>query len=1172
MKMKRIRWIAAALCVLAVLCFAGTEARAEGYTLTLNLNHDGLPPEVYENITSIDLPTPEREGYRFEGWYRRDDEYECYAGGVSFDMNQDEELTAQWTEGDLINGIPPMDGGYVWLAERRWRVIGGNDREWLLITADVYEEGLFESIARFVLGWKHCDRWFIGGEDLNNSFSFPEGYAVKPHSYTYDSRNYHNHPDGDGYSLSNNMVARTFILTTGEATTYFASDEDRQPGKWWLANKADVRVEDRGKTKKDVRIYYYQYVVGGGGEIYGEYDQLGGFGIRPVCIIDATRVLFESAEGVKPAPDTGFRAFAAPAPGEDRHLTMRMKDHEISAGLVRDTVSKQGNIAVEYSGAPADRFDVISAVICDAGGSFLYYASAAPDASGSGVCAFPVPEELDVGNYILKVFSEWRYDGTACDGIGTMVSLPFTVTASGSPEGSGTEEDPWLLTNEWLPDRLTEGWYRATENLIWDERLQVSGSVTLTTDEGTGVAAWKGISVENGGSLFISGGGTLTAAGGDEPAVSGNLTADIGLAVAAGADSGSAERILRTEPVGECGQPWIRISPCADHKYDYDTGRDLLTCRWCGHTEQYTLPLSGSGTEADPWQISGNDIPAYLVPGWYRTTGSTAWAERAEFMGDTHLTLGEGTLLTLEKGAYVPAEYSLEIAGPGALAVAGTGEEAAISGTVILSENLKVFAGETAEEAAACRTEERADGLGARYVRIEGCEEHGYELDEGTLTCCWCGSGMSWQEMMESSGTQDRPYPIGDAATWRQFAGLLKLGMLNTDGKYFRLTNDISVSTMMGTESRPFNGVFDGGGHTLKFDYDEAPETCAPFRYVGTAAIRHLRVRGEIRAYEKFAAGLVGRVTGSCEITDCESRIVITSSVSGDGTHGGFVATGQNVTIRGSVFTGILRGARTGYSAGFIGWDEGGHSRIIDCVYDGTCEMPNNCGTFVRNTDEAENSYYVPEKAIGQNRDKGRPMRAVTAGAEDMTIDPGSAAVYPVSGITGYPAGLSRGGTYYAGEGDELILTLTSEPEEGWVVERYIGIRQDNYSAFGIEELAGGRYRFIMPDAAVVLTRDEKPVFPEPDFVLPEDIRAVEEAAFEGAAMHAVRIPDSCTAIGPRAFASCPNLTRVRIPAGCTISAEAFDNDQRIYIFGTRGSPAETYCRNNGNCIFQPEE
>ena len=60
--MKRIRWIAAALCVLAVLCFAGTEARAEGYTLTLNLNHDGLPPDAIKTSHTLICPLPSGKG------------------------------------------------------------------------------------------------------------------------------------------------------------------------------------------------------------------------------------------------------------------------------------------------------------------------------------------------------------------------------------------------------------------------------------------------------------------------------------------------------------------------------------------------------------------------------------------------------------------------------------------------------------------------------------------------------------------------------------------------------------------------------------------------------------------------------------------------------------------------------------------------------------------------------------------------------------------------------------------------------------------------------------------------------------------------------------------------------------------------------------------------------
>ena len=65
--------------------------------------------------------------------------------------------------------------------------------------------------------------------------------------------------------------------------------------------------------------------------------------------------------------------------------------------------------------------------------------------------------------------------------------------------------------------------------------------------------------------------------------------------------------------------------------------------------------------------------------------------------------------------------------------------------------------------------------------------------------------------------------------------------------------------------------------------------------------------------------------------TDCLSSVVINSSVSGDGTHGGFVANCQNnddvnnteVTFTSCAFDGKLLGTDTNSWGGFVGWTEG---------------------------------------------------------------------------------------------------------------------------------------------------------------------------------------------------------------------------------------------------------
>ena len=68
--------------------------------------------------------------------------------------------------------------------------------------------------------------------------------------------------------------------------------------------------------------------------------------------------------------------------------------------------------------------------------------------------------------------------------------------------------------------------------------------------------------------------------------------------------------------------------------------------------------------------------------------------------------------------------------------------------------------------------------------------------------------------------------------------------------------------------------------------------------------------------------------------------------------------------------------------------------------------------------------------------------------------------------------------------------------------------------------------------------------------------------------MQSVYIPDGCEYIGTYAFKDCTGLEKIRIPAGCAVSADALDGCVKVYVFGAAGSSAETYCQGHTNCVF----
>ena len=91
-----------------------------------------------------------------------------------------------------------------------------------------------------------------------------------------------------------------------------------------------------------------------------------------------------------------------------------------------------------------------------------------------------------------------------------------------------------------------------------------------------------------------------------------------------------------------------------------------------------------------------------------------------------------------------------------------------------------------------------------------------------------------------------------------------------------------------------------------------------------------------------------------------------------------------------------------------------------------------------------------------------------------------------------------------------------------------------------------------------------------PDLVLPASLQRIEEEAFEGMTAKIVYVPDTCTEIGSNAFRN-SGIEKIRIPAGCTIADSAFDGCEEVIIFGTAGSPAESFCESDDRFMFVEE-
>ena len=330
---------------------------------------------------------------------------------------------------------------------------------------------------------------------------------------------------------------------------------------------------------------------------------------------------------------------------------------------------------------------------------------------------------------------------------------------------------------------------------------------------------------------------------------------------------------------------------------------------------------------------------------------------------------------------------------------------------------------------------------GATKVTLSDLNNSSYAtaLQAGRATTIWVQQSSINQPMLNLfafNKSNDDYYLIGSEQEWRNFSSILHtIPTANA-----RMTANISATTMIGSSDIPFSGTFDGNGYTLTVAYNTSEGMTGPFRYTRGATIMNLHTAGTIITSEKFAGGLIGFAYNANTITNCRSSVYITSSVSGDGTHGGFIGDNEGsetvTTFTGCVFDGKLLGSSTNCCGGFVGWCSGQvRLSLTNCLYAPQQVTISESGsqTFSRASDLSHifttNCYY--SQPLGGEQGKKRYQIIAT---KDVTINGlGSAtATYNVSGITAYSHGIKYNELYYAGGGESVSLNLSHTSHAGY--------------------------------------------------------------------------------------------------------------------------------------------
>ena len=279
--------------------------------------------------------------------------------------------------------------------------------------------------------------------------------------------------------------------------------------------------------------------------------------------------------------------------------------------------------------------------------------------------------------------------------------------------------------------------------------------------------------------------------------------------------------------------------------------------------------------------------------------------------------------------------------------------------------------------------------------------------------------------LFSGEGTTANPFLIRSTDDWNILAACVNRG-LNAD-KCYRLTDNISVSTMVGISGYPFCGTFDGNGQTLTVDVNSSEEATAPFRSVKDGTIKNLVIAGNVSSSANHAAGLVGGCRGTIVIRNCN----VTATVSSDTYAGGFVGhggDGNTLTMENCVFSGTISNF-SNFAGGLLGWCDNLTLKMSDCLFKGAF-APASGGKFhpialkwdkgVVNATVTDTYYLntiIPSTALGNNFIPGVQGEPVNP---DLVEEEWDKAVTAADGKTYYARGSRISMPYYYGFEDGL--------------------------------------------------------------------------------------------------------------------------------------------------------
>ena len=203
------------------------------------------------------------------------------------------------------------------------------------------------------------------------------------------------------------------------------------------------------------------------------------------------------------------------------------------------------------------------------------------------------------------------------------------------------------------------------------------------------------------------------------------------------------------------------------------------------------------------------------------------------------------------------------------------------------------------------------------------------QKDENSWTKDKHAVDVTWT-LDENKAKPISAFTIANVDDWNRFCSAIGSGV-HVDAV---LTSDVDLEDcqeMVGNQTIPFTGSFDGQGHTLTIHYSTGKNYTAPFRFLGDGAvIKNLTVAGDIYTEQLCVGGVAALASGTnIQISHCRSLVNIhTSKTNSVVYQGGVLGALYNggavcgLTLEDCLFGGLLYGTNLKLCGGMIGWSD----------------------------------------------------------------------------------------------------------------------------------------------------------------------------------------------------------------------------------------------------------